>query len=51
MIQVLPWECPLYEQVLETLVTAGKTRTSYYELVKACVETCEQEQQDEQPGD
>lgn len=36
----LPWECPLWEQVLESLSEAGKTGTSYYVMAEEAVFLC-----------
>lgn len=40
VVQVLPWECRLYEQVATALEESGRTGTSYYALVMACLEEC-----------
>lgn len=47
VVQVLPWECPLYKQVATALEESGRTGTSYYALVRACLEECQRRQRDE----
>lgn len=48
VVQVLPWECPLYEQVATALEESGRTESSYYQLVLAALEECHRVFGDEQ---